>query len=281
VSLQAAGMLPLTTVAMVAFAANSLLCRATLQYTGTDAVAFTAVRLLAAAATLWLLVAHRKGSPLGGNWRSAMALFVYAAAFSYSYVQLPAGLGALLLFGAVQLTMIGWGIVRGERLRATQAAGLGVASLGLLLLLLPTQLSPVVPVTASALMLLAGFAWGVYSLQGRGASDPAGATRGNFFRCLAFLPLLPLLAPTAMALDGSGLLLGIASGAIASAGGYVIWYMVTRRLSATQAATVQLSVPVIAAGAGALLFGETLTALQLTAGLGILAGIWLSLWRVP
>ena len=234
-----------TTLALIAFAGNSLLCRVALAHTGIDAASFTTVRLASGAAALWLIVAAR-GKQVGaaGSWPSALALFAYAAAFSFAYVSLSAATGALLLFGAVQSTMIGVGLWRGERLRARQLGGLALALAGLLGLLLPGLSAP--PLPAAALMLGAGVAWGVYSLRGRGASDPTLVTAGNFIRALPFALALSAVMFARLSLDSAGIVLAIASGALASGVGYAIWYTALRGLNATTAATVQLSVPVIA-----------------------------------
>src|SRR5689334_23599058 len=158
----------LTLVAMVAFAGNSLLCRAALKGTQIDAASFTAIRIASGALALWMLVRIRGGEAKGGgHWRSAFWLFAYAIAFSYAYLTLAAGTGALLLFGAVQATMIGYGLARGERLRALQVAGMAIAFAGLAGLLLPGVTAP--PALGAALMLFAGFSWGLYSLRGRAA----------------------------------------------------------------------------------------------------------------
>jgi hypothetical protein len=168
----------LTTLAMFAFAGNSLLCRVALKATAIDPATFTSVRILAAAATLWLIQRSRTGSPRsGGDWYAAFALIVYAAAFSFAYVGLPAGTGALLLFGAVQAWMIGYALWSGERLRARQWLGVTLALAGLVGLVLPGLAAP--PLFSSLLMLAAGVAWGVYSVRGKRAADPgAGGSRG-------------------------------------------------------------------------------------------------------
>lgn len=262
----------LTTLALIAFAGNSLLCRVALAHTGIDAASFTSIRLASGALALWLIVAV-KGKQVGaaGSWASALALFAYAAAFSFAYVSLSAATGALLLFGAVQSTMIGVGLWRGERLRARQLGGLALALAGLLGLLLPGLSAP--PLPAAALMLGAGVAWGVYSLRGRGASDPTVVTAGNFLRALPFAAALSAVMFARLSLDSAGIVLAIASGALASGVGYAIWYTALRGLSATTAATVQLSVPVIAAFGGIAFLGEAVTLRLLTASVAILGGI--------
>lgn len=265
----------LTVVALVAFAANSILCRLAFERTPIDAASFTAVRLLAGALALWLIVGLRRGArPTGGN-RAAAALFVYAAAFSFAYVSLSTGTGALLLFGAVQLTMVLAGLRGGERLRGWQLAGLALALAGLAYLLAPGVSAP--PPGAALLMLAAGVAWGVYSLHGRGVGDPLGATAGNFLRAAPLGIALAVVALPWLRIDAAGIVYAVASGALASGAGYAVWYAALRGLAASQAATVQLSVPVIAAVGGAVLLGEPLTPRLLLASLAILGGIALVL----
>ena len=244
---------------MLAFAGNSLLCRLALKSASIDAASFTAVRLLSGALVLALLVRLRSGAfSQSGDWPSAMALFVYAAGFSWAYMQLSAATGALLLFGAVQLTMVGWGLAQGERLRALQWAGLLAACAGLLYLLLPGLAAP--PLVGSLLMLCAGVAWGVYSLRGRGRGDATAVTAGNFWRAsLLALPLaLGLWAQGASHAAPTGLWLAAASGALASGLGYAIWYTALRGLTPASAASIQLTVPALAALGAALFLGEPL-----------------------
>jgi drug/metabolite transporter (DMT)-like permease len=265
--------------AMIAFAANSLLCRAALKHTGIDAASFTAVRLVSGAVVLWLLARLRGASSGRGNWLSACALFVYAAGFSFAYINLAAATGALLLFGAVQATMIGHGIWKGERLSALQLLGLVVAFAGLVVLLLPGLSAP--PLLASALMLAAGVAWGIYSLRGRGSGDPTRVTAGNFLRAAPMAAVLSLALLKGTRLDSAGLCYGIASGAIASGLGYALWYQVVPLLKSTQAATVQLSVPVIAALGGIIFLGETMNLRLALASAAVVGGIALLLLVKP
>lgn len=262
----------LTSLAMIAFAGNSLLCRAALKQTGIDAASFTFIRIISGAAALWLIITLRGMSwKKSGNWLSALALFVYAAAFSFAYRTLSAGTGALLLFGAVQATMILWGLHKGERLRALQSLGLVVALSGLFVLVLPGLAAP--PLSGSALMLAAGVAWGAYSLRGKGETNPAGATAGNFLRAVPMAMSLGLiLFPTAR-LDPAGAGYAILSGAIASGCGYVLWYTALAGLKAASAATVQLSVPVLAAAGGILMLGEPVTLRFVFAAVAVLGGI--------
>ena len=263
--------LALTLLAMVAFAGNSLLCRLALKHTAIDAASFTTIRILSGAIALWLLVRTRGTHGVAGNWPSALALFAYAAGFSFAYISLTAATGALLLFGAVQATMISYGLLKGERLRALQTAGLVLALAGLVGLLLPGLSAP--PLMGSVLMLGAGVAWGVYSLRGRGEGDPTSVTAGNFLRAVAFAAALSLAMLSSASVDIAGAGYAIASGALASGVGYAIWYTALRGLIATSAATVQLSVPVLTAVGGIIFLGEAVTLRLVAASAAVLGGI--------
>lgn len=262
----------LTSLAMVAFAGNSLLCRVALRHTSIDAASFTTIRLASGALVLWLIVRISRGAASGeGSWRSALALFAYAAGFSFAYVSLPAATGALLLFGAVQATMICHGMWAGERLRRWQHVGLALALGGLVGLLLPGLAAP--PLAGSLLMLGAGVAWGIYSLRGKGGGDPTRVTAGNFLRAAPIAAVLSLLLHEGASLDGAGFWYAVASGALASGIGYAVWYTALPALKSTHAATVQLSVPVIAAGGGVAFLGEPLSLRLVLASVAILGGI--------
>lgn len=262
----------LTTLAMIAFAGNSLLCRVALKHTSIDPASFITVRLASGALMLWLVVRLTRASAAGhGNWLSALALFAYAAAFSFAYVSLSAGTGALLLFGAVQATMIGYGMWSGERLHGLQLAGLAMALAGLIGLLLPGVSAP--PLTGALLMIGAGMAWGVYSLRGKGAGDPTRVTAGNFLRTVPIALALSVLNLHAATFDAAGFGYAIASGALASGLGYAIWYSALPALKSTAAATVQLSVPAIAAAGGILFLGKPLSLRLILASTAILGGI--------
>ena len=269
-ALPAARVLWLTALAMGAFAGNSLLCRQALQHTDIDPASFTAVRLVSGAAVLWALV-HWRGQRSAGDWASATALFVYAAAFSFAYLSLSAGTGALLLFGAVQATMLGWGLWRGQRLSRGQAAGLTVAMGGLVALLLPGVTAP--PVVGALLMIAAGGAWGVYSLRGRGAGDPTAVTAGNFLRAGVLALVLGLAALPWATVDPAGLLWALCSGALTSGLGYAVWYAALKGLHPTSSAAVQLSVPVLTALGGVAFLSEPVTLRLALCSLAILGGI--------
>lgn len=269
----------LVSLAMLAFAGNSLLCRIALKHTSIDAASFTTMRMLSGACMLWLVVrlksgtgsAARAGERSGGNWLSACALFVYAAGFSFAYVSMSAATGALLLFGSVQATMIGYGVFKGERMHKLQLVGFALALAGLVALMLPGLAAPTL--LSSLSMLSAGVAWGIYSLRGKGVGDPTQVTAGNFMHAVPMALVLSLLMFKHQSLDGSGLGLAVLSGALASGLGYAIWYRALPAIKATHAATVQLSVPVIAALGGVVFIGEAVTVPMLLASSAILGGI--------
>ena len=269
--------LAFTAAAMLAFAANSLLCRLALLQGGIDPASFGTVRIVSGAVALALIVRWRAGGAreTGGDWLSAAMLFAYVAFFSFAYVSLAAGTGALILFGAVQLTMFGAALRAGERFAPLACAGLAVAALGLVYLVLPGVSAP--PIVGAVLMALAGVAWGVYSLRGRGALDPLGATAGNFLRAAPMAPVLWLPFVGVAHADVGGILLAVASGAITSGVGYALWYTALRELSAMRAATVQLSVPVITAFGAVLFLAEPLSLRLVLASVAILGGIALVL----
>ena len=261
----------LTLLTMVAFAGNSVLCRIALKQTGIDAATFTSVRLVSGAVVLFMIARLFRADRTGkGNWISAFALFAYAAGFSFAYISLSAATGALLLFGAVQATMIGHGIWSGERLRPQQLAGLALALGGVVGLMLPGLSAP--PLLGSLLMLIAGIVWGVYSLRGKRAGDPTLVTSGNFLRSTLFALILCLLLNSTATFDMTGVWYAIASGAMASGLGYAIWQSVLPSLKATNAATVQLSVPVIAALGGIVFLGEVIILRLVLASTAILGG---------
>ncbi len=271
----------LTAVAMLAFAANSILCRLALAHGAIDPASFTLVRIASGVVTLWLILAlSGRARTVGGSWRAGFALFAYAAAFSFAYITLAAGVGALLLFGAVQATMVISGLVRGERLAPLQWIGFIAALGGLAALLAPGVSAP--PLAGACLMLAAGVAWGAYSLFGRGAVDPLAATGGNFLRALPMAAvLLAAAASFGVKGDPAGVAYAILSGAVASGLGYTIWYAALPGLSPAQGASVQLSVPVITAIAGTLMIGEAITPRLALSSAAILGGIALVIGTRP
>ncbi len=272
----------LTTITMIAFAGNSLLCRFALSGGSIDAASFTTLRLVSGALTLAALVLAGGGSGrITGNWPSAAALLGYAAGFSFAYVSLPTATGALLLFGAVQATMIGYGLFVGERPNAQQMGGIVLASGGLVVLFLPGLQAP--PIGGALLMVGAGISWGVYSLRGRGRSDPSRATAGNFLRAAPLALVISAAMLRSAHAAPRGIALAVASGAVTSGLGYAMWYSVLPSIRATTAATVQLSVPAIAALGAVLLLREPITARLALSAAAVLGGVaWYTLAkRVP
>lgn len=268
----------LTAVAMLAFAANSLLCRLALQQGGIDPASFGTVRLVSGALVLTLIVRLRSSPPAvaRGDWLAATMLWAYVAGFSFAYLTLSAGTGALILFGAVQLTMFSVGLWRGERFTVMAWCGLALAVSGLVVLVAPGVAAP--PLQGAALMAGAGVAWGVYTLRGRGAGEPVAATAGNFLRATPLALALSLVFAGQMQASPSGLALAIASGAITSGLGYGVWYAALPHLTALRAATVQLSVPLLAAAGGVLLLAEAVSLRLLLASAATLGGIALALF---
>ena len=270
----------LTAAAMVAFAANSVLCRAALGGGQIDAASFSSIRLLSGALALSAIHAVRRGArtPRKAGWSSAALLFLYAVPFSFAYNTLTTGTGALILFAAVQATMLVAGLAAGERPRLLQWIGLAAALGGMTYLVLPGVTAP--SPTGSVLMAVAGIAWGLYSLHGRGAVDPLGESRDNFVRSVPMVAVVSLLSLGDFEMTPAGaLLLAVTSGALASGAGYVIWYTALGGLTATFAATVQLSVPVIAAAGGVLVMGESVTFRLVLSSVLILGGVALALPR--
>jgi drug/metabolite transporter (DMT)-like permease len=268
----------LTALALLAFAWNSILTRMALAGVQVDAASFTAVRLLTGALTLAVLVRWRAGSwsPLrGGGRASGLALFGYAAPFTFAYLRIGAAVGALVLFGTVQLTMIGWGIAHGERPRPTVWAGLALAAAGLLALMLPAAHRP--DPIGVALMVVAGVCWGAYSLKGKAAPDPLAANARAFLWSVPLALLLTAATLGSSKLTASGVALAAASGSVTSALGYAIWYRALRGLTAVQAAVVQLSVPVIAALTAAVVLDEHLTARLIASAATVIGGVALAL----
>ena len=276
----------LTGFTLVAFAANSLLTRMALGEGAIDAASFVFIRLAAGAVMLLAstsITQPRKSFGLSpsigasifkGAWTAALMLFIYAIAFSFAYLQLAAGTGALILFGTVQVTMILVALQRGEKPSVAEWAGLAVALLGLIYLVSPGLEAP--PITGSVLMVISGIAWGFYSLLGRGSDQPVANTMNNFVRAVPFALGVSLVSVSRLNLSGEGILLAVLSGAIASGVGYALWYAALKGLTATRAATVQLSVPVLAAVGGILFLQEALALRLMVASLMILGGVGLA-----
>lgn len=273
----------LTTLTMIAFAANSLLCRMALGHELIDPLSFTTLRLGSGALALVAIVL-RSGRPNGapetaGSWRSGLALFAYAAAFSLAYISLSAGMGALILFAAVQITMIGTALSRGERLGAWQWTGLAAAVGGLVYLVLPGISAP--SPSGALLMAISGFAWGVYSVRGRGVAAPVRMTAGNFARAAPMALALSLFGLVVLPTHAAwtGVALALVSGVATSGLGYVLWYRALRDLTTTQASIVQLTVPVIAAFGGVLFLSERVSTRLVVASALILGGVALTVLR--
>lgn len=268
----------LTVAALVAFAANSLLGRLALGAERIDAASYTSVRLASGALVLWAIAAlsGRGGAGSRGTaWMSAAMLFLYAGAFSFAYLTLDAGIGALILFGAVQVTMIFVGFREGHRPHWLEWLGLVTAFGGLVYLVAPGISAP--SPLGSLLMALAGVAWGFYSLRGRGAGDPVADTAANFARAVPFALVLSLILMPRIQISPGGAWLAVLSGALASGLGYVLWYAALRGLTSTRAAVVQLSVPVLAAAGGVLWLDEALTQRLVVASVVVLGGVGLAI----
>lgn len=267
-----------TSLTMVAFASNSILNRLALGQQSIDAVSYTTIRLLSGALVLWLIASlqeSRTGPRIRGGWPSAVMLFAYALAFSFAYLSLSAGTGALILFGSVQVTMLLAALRSGERPHLLEWLGVALALAGLVYLVLPGLRAPS-PV-GSASMALAGIAWGVYSLRGRGSGSPLADTAGNFIRAVPLILAVRLVTLNDIHLSQAGIALAVLSGAAASGVGYVIWYAALAGLTATRAAIVQLSVPVLAAWGGVVLLAEGISLRLVLAGVLILGGIALAI----
>jgi drug/metabolite transporter (DMT)-like permease len=266
-----------TALALVAFAANSVLCRIALSRATIDAATFSTIRLTAGAATLLLItvLTGKRSSLVETSWISAGMLFLYAVPFSFAYTRLNTGTGALILFGCVQLTMMSAALWSGERPHPLQWLGVTLALAGLVYLVLPGLEAP--SFTGAALMALAGFSWGVYSLRGRSAADPLAQTTSNFVRTVPLVLAVSVLTLPRLNVQLDGVLLAVASGALASGLGYVVWYEALRGLTATRAAVVQLLVPILAALGGVIFLAEAVTWRLAFSGVIILGGIGLAL----
>jgi drug/metabolite transporter (DMT)-like permease len=263
-----------TASALVAFAFNSILCRMALRSGEIDTVGFTVVRLVSGAVMLAILLSafSKTKNPIKtGHWASAFFLFAYAICFSLAYLGLTAGSGALILFGAVQLTMVGAALIKGERLTLVEVLGLAVAVGGLVYLVLPGLGAP--PLYSALLMAAAGMAWGFYTLRGKGSSDPLAETAGNFIRSVPMILLVAIPFYAQINLSGRGVMLGVLSGAVASGIGYSVWYAALRALTSTRAAVLQLAVPVIAGMGGVLMLNEMATTRLWLSAAFILGGI--------
>lgn len=268
----------LTLLALIAFASNSLLTRLALGSHEIDAATFTSIRLVAGTVVLAVLVYARAGTFTSLRSRSVLgpiALFAYAAPFSFAYLRIGAAIGALVLFCVVQLTMISYGIFRGERPTIAAWAGIALAVAGLTILTLPRVARP--DPFGVGLMVVAGIAWGVYSLAGRTTSDPVAANAWSFLWSSPLALLVLMVMHNSVVASGRGVVLALLSGAVTSGLGYAVWYRILPRLSVTQAAVAQLSVPVLAALGAAAFLHETLTARFVISGAAVISGVGLVL----
>jgi drug/metabolite transporter (DMT)-like permease len=265
-----------TSLALVAFAANSVLCRMALGGSAIDAASFSAIRLGCGAIVLLALSARRtRADAPGGSWTSAGLLFLYAVPFSFAYTRLSAGTGALILFGCVQVTMMAAAIGTGERPGARQWAGLGAALAGLVYLVGPGLTAP--PAAGAALMAIAGVAWGLYSLRGRRTTNALAQTTRSFVRSLPFVLAMGLAALPHVHVSWQGAILAAVSGAVTSGLGYVVWYLALVGLTAARAAVVQLAVPILAAAGGVVVLHEIVTVRLLWSSALVLGGVGLAI----
>jgi drug/metabolite transporter (DMT)-like permease len=264
----------LTSLALIAFAANSVLCRLALGNGAIDASSFTGIRLLSGAIVLLIILSvkgNNKGVPSKGSWTSSCMLFAYAISFSYAYLSLDTGTGALILFGSVQITMISLSLISGTRLHFSEWSGVVIAFTGFVYLILPNITTP--SINGFILMTISGIAWGIYTLIGRKSKNPLMDTTYNFLRTIPFVVLLAVFTMQNINYTSEGIILAFLSGSITSGVGYTIWYIALRRLSSTQAAVMQLSVPVIAAVGGVIFVSETITPRLVISVIIVLGGI--------
>ncbi len=263
-----------TILALIAFAANSVLCRLALGEKTIDPASFTSIRLLSGAIVLLLILQFnrkKKSSSTKGSWTASIMLFLYAAAFSFAYITLDTGTGALILFAAVQITMILVSLISGNKLHATEWIGLTIAFFGFVYLVLPGIRTP--SLAGFSLMTIAGIGWGIYTIKGQGSVNPLSDTAYNFSRSILLVLILFVIAFHFTHVSSKGILLAMFSGGITSGIGYTIWYMALGGLSITQAAVVQLFVPVIAALGGVVFVSEKISLRFVLAALLILGGI--------
>lgn len=282
----------LTSIAMLAFAANSVLARLALSEGGIDPLAYTGIRLVSGAIVLATIMQLRSrkawankpaamGRSMGGTWSGALALLLYAATFSIAYVMIATAPGALILFASVQIGMLAWAVINGDRPAPLEWIGIAVAFGALVYLVSPGLVAP--PLTGTVLMAIAGVSWGGYCLVGRGSQSPLADSAGNFMRCMPAGVLLVLVGIFRLKPELEGVVYALLSGAVASGLGYIIWYSALPSLSRTRAAFVQLTVPAIAAAGGVVFIGEALTGRLIIASAGIIGGVSLALaaseWR--
>lgn len=264
----------LTSLALIAFAANSVLCRLALGNESIDASSFTVIRLLSGAFALFIIFCmngNRTEASSKGSWSASFLLFTYAITFSIAYLSVDTGTGALILFGSVQITMILLSIASGTRLHASEWLGLIMAFTGFIYLIYPSISSP--SINGLILMTISGISWGLYTLMGKRSKNPLMDTTYNFVRTIPFVVVLAVFTIQHISYSSEGVILAILSGAITSGIGYTIWYIALRDLSSTQAAVVQLSVPVIASVGGVLFVSESVTQRLIVSAIIVLSGI--------
>lgn len=264
----------LSGLALIAFAANSVLCRLALGNGVIDASSFTVIRLLSGAIVLFIILSvngSNKGELSKGSWAASLMLFVYAITFSYAYLSLDTGTGALILFGSVQITMILLSLISGTRLHIFEWSGVIIAFTGFVYLILPNITTP--SVNGFMLMTFSGIAWGIYTLIGRSSKNPLMDTTYNFIRTVPFVLLLAIFTMQNLHYTKEGIILALLSGSITSGVGYTIWYVALKGLSSTQAAVTQLSVPVIAAIGGVIFVSEAITFRLIASSVIVLGGI--------
>jgi len=264
----------LTVLALIAFAANSVLCRLALGNESIDASSFTGIRLLAGAITLLILLSLQGGNKAAtskGSWTASFTLFLYAIMFSYAYLSLDTGTGALILFGSVQITMIILSLMSGTRLHLIEWSGVLLAFTGFVYLIFPNITTP--SINGFIMMTVSGISWGIYTLKGRNSKNPLMDTTYNFVRSIPFVVILAAFTMHNASYSSEGIILALVSGAITSGVGYTIWYIALGGLSSTQAAVIQLSVPVIAAIGGVIFVSEVITIRLIISATVVLSGI--------
>ncbi len=267
-------------IAMLAFAANSVLCRLALVNTHIDPVSFSAIRVISGAVVLlFLFTLSKEKVPLKWDIKQAFFLSLYILTFSLAYIRIEAGTGALLLFGIVQLTMVLYGVFHGEKLNLKRVLGLLLALAGIVILLLPNAKAP--PFGSALLMVVSGIAWASYSIGGKNVTHPLASTLTNFILAVPFVLLMGAFFVEHINLDTQGVLLAILSGGLASSGAYVLWYMLVRRIDRITASTVQLSVPCLAILGGSLFVGESISLRMIISTAIVLVGILLVIFAVP
>ena len=264
----------LTGLALIAFAANSVLCRLALGNGSIDALSFTGIRLVSGAIALFIILSikgNNKGISSKGSWTASFTLFLYAITFSYAYLSVDTGTGALILFGSVQITMILLSLISGTRLHISEWSGVIVAFTGFIYLIFPSITSP--SINGFILMSVSGISWGIYTLKGRNSKNPLMDTTYNFLRTIPFVALLAVFTMQNIDFSSEGVIFALLSGGIASGVGYTIWYIALGDLSSTQAAVIQLSVPVIAAIGGVWFVSEIITFRLIISATIVLGGI--------